>query len=75
VFCEKPAALNLADLDRAMGDKPAAATVERMVRDADAALYEAQGTGGNRAIAWPAYEALRDMRLGAALTRDPQSFA
>jgi diguanylate cyclase (GGDEF)-like protein len=65
----------IADLDRAMGDKPAAATVERMVRDADAALYEAQGTGGNRAIAWPAYEALRDMRLGAALTRDPQSFA
>jgi diguanylate cyclase (GGDEF)-like protein len=65
----------IADVDSAMGAKPAAETIERMVRDADAALYEAQGTGGNRAIAWPAYEALRDMRLGAALARDPQSFA
>jgi diguanylate cyclase (GGDEF)-like protein len=66
----------IADVGAAMADKPAAATVERMVRDADAALYEAQGTGGNRAIAWPAYEALRDMRiLGAALARDPQSLA
>ena len=65
----------IAEVAAALGEKPADQTVERMVRDADAALYEAQGTGGNRAVAWPAYEALRDLGLGAALARDPQSFA
>jgi diguanylate cyclase (GGDEF)-like protein len=58
-----------------LADQPAAATLERLVREADAALYEAQGTGGNRTIAWPAYQALRALRSGESAARAPQSFA
>jgi len=38
--------------------QPAAVTLERLLREADAALYEAKGAGRNRIIAWPAYAAL-----------------
>jgi hypothetical protein len=48
------------------------------MREADGALYEAQGTGGNRTIAWPAYQALRALRSagpGEMRAPGPQSFA
>lgn len=65
----------IADATAEIADAPVDATLERLVREADAGLYEAQGTGGNRTIAWPAYQALRALRTGEAVERPPQSFA
>jgi diguanylate cyclase (GGDEF)-like protein len=65
----------VADAARDLPDKPAATTLEGLLREADAALYEAQGTGGNRSIAWPAYQALRALRLGAPAASGFQSLA
>lgn len=65
----------IADATVDIADQPVDSTVERLVREADAGLYEAQGTGGNRTIAWPAYQALRALRTGEAVERSPQSLA
>jgi diguanylate cyclase (GGDEF)-like protein len=68
----------VADAAADLPDQPVAATLERLMREADGALYEAQGTGGNRTIAWPAYQALRALRSagpGETLAPGPQSFA
>jgi diguanylate cyclase (GGDEF)-like protein len=68
----------VADAAAELPDQPVAAPLERLVREADGALYEAQGTGGNRTIAWPAYQALRALRSagpGETLAHGPQSFA
>lgn len=65
----------LADAAADIADKPVSSLLERLVREADAALFEAQGTGGNRTIAWPAYQALRALRMGDPIAQPPQSFA
>jgi diguanylate cyclase (GGDEF)-like protein len=65
----------LANATSDIGDRPVSDTLERLLREADAALFEAQGTGGNRTIAWPAYQALRALRSGPFVERPPQSFA
>lgn len=65
----------VADAARDLPDKPAASILEGLLREADAALCEAQGTGGNRSIAWPAYQALRALRLGPSGRADSQSLA